>query len=121
MSLQNVISALRYCTEPSHLLKLECRLNEIGLTIQQSQAGKLFLCKIEKGQPACSEIFEDHVPICDFNGTLNERAKILTLEFIINNATSPQEIASNDQKGNYGLYGSTLHDGMIQAISEWIE
>jgi hypothetical protein len=39
----------------------------------------------------------------------------------MNNATSPKSIEHDDQKGNYGLYGSSLQDGMIKAISEWIE
>lgn len=121
MQLDKVISALRRCSEPSQILELEEKLNAIGLTVQQSQAGRIFLCRISEGRPACNDLFEDHVPICDFNGTLDDRAKMIALEFILSNVASPDRISHTGQEGNYGLYGTTLHDNLIKAISEWIE
>lgn len=121
MQLDKIISALKYCSKPSQLLELEKRLNTVGLTVQQSQAGRVFLCRITEGRPACGELFEDHIPICDFDETLDDRARNMALEFIMNNATSPKNIKNDNQKGNFSLYGSSLQNSMIKAISEWIE
>jgi hypothetical protein len=119
--LDKVIAALRCCSEPGHLLELEEKLNSVGITAQQSKAGKIFLCRIIDEKPSCTEIFEDHIPICHCNGTLDDRARAIALDFILMNATNPQKIAYKSQQGNYGLYGSAFHDNMIKAISEWIE
>jgi hypothetical protein len=64
MPYKHLANKLRYCNDPSSLFALEEDFNAIGLTIQKSHSGKVFICRIEDGQPTCQKLFEDHIPIC---------------------------------------------------------
>jgi len=129
-SLQKLLSRLRFVDEPMSLTELEEDFNDIGLTIQTNRE-KLFLCKIKDGKPACESVFEDHIPVCAATADLSRQVKQKIYDFIMENYVSQSmTVERKTHEGNFGLYGSSFHDGvndnqlseeLISAIAEWLE
>ena len=126
---RTLIRKLKYCVNPTSLLEFEDRFNDIGLTIQTNPSGRLFLCRIIDGRPACQTVFEDHIPICDQTDVFDDDVQRRIFEFIIEHAAKSEKL--NEQNvGNFGLYGSSMHDKIrsddvgreiIAAIGEWLK
>lgn len=127
MSLRKLISKLKYCDSPQSLLQLEDQFNDVGLTVQLAASGKLFLCLIEDGKPAHERLLEDHIPLCQCTGVLDETVKGKIVSFVMENAKGPSQIEKPD-KSNSWFYGDSikkqrgiLESDIIEAVAEWLD
>lgn len=112
------------------LLSLEEHFNRIGLSLREAYSGKLLLCKVIDGIPVATKTFDDYIPIGKLTEELTDKAVDRIIGFVVENHTDhPVTIKKpKENNGNYGLYGSSFHDGinaeiekqLINAIAEWM-
>ena len=113
MSLRKLISKLKYCDSPQSLLQLEDQFNNVGLTVQLAASGKLFLCLIEDGKPVHEKLLEDHIPLCQCTGVLDETVKGKIVSFVMENAKGPSQIEKLDSSNSW-FYQTTTQTPRIR-------
>ncbi len=111
--LEQLLGKINQCYDWKSFYELAEDFQQIGLAIQETQGGRLVLCKLSGGRPVIESIIDDYIFVggkSRLDEEISQRGLEVILNFVQSNAGKPQRliVASQDYTRDMSLYGKPL-------------
>lgn len=103
-----ILNKLRNCLVVEDILSLKKVIEESGFKICNTVSRKLILCRIKNGKICTDDIYEDYVPLCNFNNEPVSDRMIKVLSKFISENYNPKEKLINKENNDTIFYGKTI-------------
>lgn len=111
-----LVKRIQQCYNWRSIYELSEDLHRIGLTIRDTNGGRMILCRMEEGRPIADKIVDDYIFVgakdC-LDEEISSRAMEVITDFIHSNASYPQTLIRDgqDYTKDMALYGKPLEFG----------